>query len=73
MKKIKLYSIISVLITVILFGTAAFCVQCGNPEPKHINPPYPTAATDVSVITQAPEITEEDEEFLIDLQEKAQR
>lgn len=29
MKKIKLYAIISVLITIMLFGTAALCNQCG--------------------------------------------
>jgi len=50
MKKIKLYSIISVLITVILFGTAAICNQCGI---------TPTTETNVTVITQAAEITEE--------------
>jgi len=50
MKKIKLYSIISVLIIVILFGTAAICNQCGI---------TPTTETNVTVITQAAEITEE--------------
>ena len=62
MKKIKLYSIISVLITVILFSTAAICNQCGITPTTETNV---TAAGEsnttetVPVITQAPEITEE--------------
>ena len=52
MKKIKLYSIISFLIVVLFFGTAALCSQCG------IIPATETAAVETAVDDESSTIEE---------------